>query len=242
VISISGFGRSGPCAEYRAYAPNVHAYAGLTGAVQEGASDDITIWSSIADYAAAVWAATVAVAWWIGGTSGRRCDLSMVEVMAGKLNGLAIDGPPVDKDTYDVLIRCDKDYVAVSATEQEYAELLENFPVQASQPKAPSDATSVLLSAEAPSIAGPILATALATAGFRASLVHGPAEVLADRQLEARGFVVDLPHPEVGRAPIFALPWKLAGELRSGYRRAPLLGEDDDWLDSQLDEYLAGSR
>lgn len=234
VIAISGFGRSGPAADYRAYAPNVHAYSGIAGAVQEGVSEDITIWSSFADYCAAVWAATVAAAWWIGGTSGRHFDLSMAEVMAAKLNRLSLDTTPVTVDSHEILIRCGEDDVAVSASEQDYAKLLDAFPLKTTGAEASVGVARARLVDEPSFLNGAEFVDALAGAGFKVSLAKGATEILADEQLDARGFVVDLPHPEVGRAPVFALPWKPFGQPREGYRRAPLLGEDDEWLDCQL--------
>ena len=86
---------------------------------------------------------------------------------------------------------------------------------------------------------------ALAQAGFAAYRSLGVAEVVRDAQLEGRGFVVRLPHPEVGVAPIFALPWKVAGTRRDApdgwYRRSALLGEDDDWFDEQLLKATTGN-
>ena len=82
-------------------------------------------------------------------------------------------------------------------------------------------------------------------AGFAAYRSLGVAEVVRDAQLEGRGFVVRLPHPEVGVSPIFALPWKVAGTRRDGpdgwYRRSSLLGEDDDWFDEQLLKATTGN-
>ena len=94
-LSISGFGRTGPCADYKAYAPNVHAFAGLSGAVIEASSPEVTIRTSFADYCSAVWAATLLSAWWLGGSPARVFDLSMAEVITSKLIGCSI-GPGSD--------------------------------------------------------------------------------------------------------------------------------------------------
>jgi crotonobetainyl-CoA:carnitine CoA-transferase CaiB-like acyl-CoA transferase len=82
-------------------------------------------------------------------------------------------------------------------------------------------------------------------AGFAAYRSLSVAETVRDVQLEGRGFVVRLPHPEVGISPIFALPWKVAGTRRDApdgwYRRSSLLGEDDDWFDEQLLQATTGN-
>jgi crotonobetainyl-CoA:carnitine CoA-transferase CaiB-like acyl-CoA transferase len=62
-----------------------------------------------------------------------------------------------------------------------------------------------------------------------------PEQVLDESQLRERGFVVGLDHPEVEQSFIFALPWKEALRPRTGYRRAPLLAEDDEWMDKALE-------
>ncbi len=88
-LSISAFGRTGPGAAYRGYAPNVHAAAGFEDAIVGVAGRDITIRTVMADYASATWAASLVAAWWLGGGQGAFViDLSMAEVMAVRMTGL----------------------------------------------------------------------------------------------------------------------------------------------------------
>jgi crotonobetainyl-CoA:carnitine CoA-transferase CaiB-like acyl-CoA transferase len=75
-------------------------------------------------------------------------------------------------------------------------------------------------------------------AGIPAARAKGLVQLLEDEQLSFRGFLVHLPHPEVGTAAFFGLPWKVAGAERSGYRRPPLLGEDDQWMEAELAKSL----
>jgi crotonobetainyl-CoA:carnitine CoA-transferase CaiB-like acyl-CoA transferase len=71
-------------------------------------------------------------------------------------------------------------------------------------------------------------------AGIPATMAKGSIQLPEDEQLLSRGFLVHLEHPEVGTAVFFGLPWKVAGAERSGYRRPPLLGEDDHWMEAEL--------
>jgi benzylsuccinate CoA-transferase BbsE subunit len=73
--------------------------------------------------------------------------------------------------------------------------------------------------------------------GLTSGIIYSPDEALADPHIVARGFPVDVEHPELGRsftypgAPYrFTLtPWEIC-------RRAPLLGEDQQLLGSGGDE------
>lgn len=56
---------------------------------------------------------------------------------------------------------------------------------------------------------------------------YGPAEVLADEQLLARGFFEEIEHPIAGSGRYPGLPFDLNGERPAG-RHAPMLGEHND--------------
>ena len=61
-------------------------------------------------------------------------------------------------------------------------------------------------------------------AGIPAAMAKGLVQLLEDEQLLFRGFLVHQPHPEVGTAAFFGLPWKVAGAERSGYQPSPAPG------------------
>jgi crotonobetainyl-CoA:carnitine CoA-transferase CaiB-like acyl-CoA transferase len=240
-LSISGFGRTGPCADYKAYAPNVHAFAGLAGAVIELSSPEAAIRTSFADYCAAIWAATLLSAWWLGGTPARVFDLSMAEVITSKLAGCpTAPAPSVDEtaEVADLLVRCgDGGHVAlVNRPPVNRSLLLGSLGVdEGSFGRGRAAGVEVWdISSEGPDTRE-VLERA-EKAGIPATVGKGSAGLLEDEQLRSRGFLVRLPHPELGTATFFGLPWKVAGEERSGYRRPPLLGEDDQWMEAQLAE------
>ena len=77
-------------------------------------------------------------------------------------------------------------------------------------------------------------ARALQDAGIAAGSVLSVAQLLSDKQLVARGFVVDVEHPEAGPRKTVGLPWKVGGTPPPDYRRSPLLGESNDYVFGEL--------
>ncbi len=71
--------------------------------------------------------------------------------------------------------------------------------------------------------------------GFQFGIVYAPEEMMEDRHFIARGFPVEVEHPELGRAFRYPgapyrfqrSPWRIAG-------RAPLLGEDNGAVYGEL--------
>jgi crotonobetainyl-CoA:carnitine CoA-transferase CaiB-like acyl-CoA transferase len=247
LISMSGFGRTGPAAAYKAYAGNAAAFAGIAGAVRELSDPRAVGGSLFPDCKSALWAATLAAAWWLGGAQPYLFDLSMAEVVASDLNGLPLEvtSSPPPEVAPDLIMRCADGSVAVAIGSRLYPEALaavglgeSEVPIWRSYAEAVADLTGTSLTVDT-------VVQSLGTSGFSAYRALGTAEVVRDSQLEARGFIVRLEHPEVGISPIFALPWKVAGTRRDAaggwYRRSKLLGEDDDWFDQQLAVATSGT-
>ncbi len=64
--------------------------------------------------------------------------------------------------------------------------------------------------------------------GFQVGVIHSPEEMLADPHFVARGFPVEVEHPELGRTFTYpGAPYKLPASPWRIRRRAPLLGEDN---------------
>jgi crotonobetainyl-CoA:carnitine CoA-transferase CaiB-like acyl-CoA transferase len=229
-ISISGFGRSGPSAHYRGYAANVHAFAGLEDAIVRVAGPDVSIKTSLADYCVAIWAATLATAWWLGGSSDdERVDLSMAEVIAARLTAVLAQTDGSDDENFivdtaggeklAVTLRPGDDRAHVMSTLQDQNLLPD--------PHRTDDIAGAL--AVAAGVDASATVRTLQDAGIAAYVATTTMSILTDEQLRAREYFVELDHPVAGPVEIIALPWKLAGAERTGYRRAPLFGEDDDW-------------
>ncbi len=220
MASISGYGRSGPHADFRGYAPNVHAYAGLTAAIHEAVGSRVYLIGALADYAAAIWVATLAAAWYLGGAKDeQRVDLSMAEAVAVKLRQLHRD---VGKATRDLLVdTADGRTVALSFSQGDGERVGGALGRQACG----ADMESVVARAVSEDPEAAVLS--LQAAGIAAYFVRSTTDVVTDPQLRAREFFLPVEHPVVAPAEIIALPWKVAGSARTGYRPAPLLGAGD---------------
>lgn len=221
-VSISAFGRTGPQADWRGYAPNIHAFAGLEAALREATGLGVTIRTPFADLCTAVVTATAVAAWRLGGGSGvESIDLAMSEVISEKLTELG-DGGPVA----DLTIQCgDGQLLALEALQAQNGPTADI--VAAIRDAAPHHADAA--------------AERLQKAGVPAYPVRAAADLPHDQQLTNRGFFSAAQHPVVGEQHIIGLPWKVVGEPRPGYRRAPLLGEHDAWARKTFKNWPRGN-
>jgi crotonobetainyl-CoA:carnitine CoA-transferase CaiB-like acyl-CoA transferase len=225
-LSISGFGRSGPCADFRGYAPNVHAFSGLEDSITKSAGSRIGLRTALADYCTALWAATFAVAWWLGGyTDQERVDLSMSEVVALKLMDVDSSAGRAARNVGNEFIvpAANGKFLAVSFTSAEDQARVR----QALGATATDDMAMILSESASGDAEGTV--RLIQQAGVAAYLVRTVDDVHADVQLRARKFFYGVEHPIVADAEITTLPWKIAGAPRSGYTAAPTLGAHDEW-------------
>lgn len=70
----------------------------------------------------------------------------------------------------------------------------------------------------------------LQSAGVAAFPCYDSRDLAEDQHLRAEGFFVELDHPEVGRKLHLGIPWKLSATPCSIRRPAPLLGEHTDYV------------
>jgi|TARA_B100001971_G_scaffold153312_1_gene142568 crotonobetainyl-CoA:carnitine CoA-transferase CaiB-like acyl-CoA transferase len=64
--------------------------------------------------------------------------------------------------------------------------------------------------------------------GFQWGIVYAPEDVFTDPHFQARGFPVEVEHPELGESFVYpGAPYKLPASPWAITRRAPLLGEDN---------------
>ncbi len=72
--------------------------------------------------------------------------------------------------------------------------------------------------------------------------IQSPKDVLTDPQLKARGFFIDVDHPEIGRSIKYpGSPYKFNSPSLKRWKRAPLIGEGNDLIDEELRRLPAGS-
>ena len=76
--------------------------------------------------------------------------------------------------------------------------------------------------------------TLLQDEGVAAGVVQDASDLAEDPQLKARGFFIELDHPELGRAISDATPIKLSDTPARYSRAAPVKGQDNDYVYHQL--------
>lgn len=238
-VSLSGFGRTGPSADFKGYAPNIHAFAGLEAAVSQGAASPVYIRTAFADLCTAVWATTISAAWWLGGSHDEESvDLSMAEIIVLKLSD---DSPFAETELVKApprrnLLIDTKGGLRLAVTLEPHQTMKDLFTVLGHRGEDEGlceksvDHFSQLLADDEPAR----VVQLLQGAGIIACLVRTPGDLVVDEELLRRDFFTTVQHPEVGPTKVLALPWKVVGECRSGYRSAPLLGMDDEWAQSHL--------
>ena len=196
LVSMSGFGRTGPLAEYKAYAIQVQAFAGMAG-LCELSDPDAVVGAAITDCNTALWAATLAAAWWLGGAEPYLFDLSMAEVVASNLNGSPLDvsTSPPPAVAPDLIIRCSDGNVAVATGSRPYGDALAALgldkgeaPIRRTYAEAVADVTKMSRTVDD-------VLRGVGEAGLSAYRSLGTAEVVRDAQLEGRGFIVRLEDP-----------------------------------------------
>lgn len=74
----------------------------------------------------------------------------------------------------------------------------------------------------------------LQKAGVSAGPSYSIEELIHDRNLTERGFLVEIQSAEMGDQLVTGLPWKLEGQAPRTYRSAPALGQDNDYVFQEL--------
>ena len=72
--------------------------------------------------------------------------------------------------------------------------------------------------------------------GLPVGAIYSPDEVMDDPHFAARGFCVDVEHPELGRSFVYpGAPYRLESSPWRISRRAPMLGEHNQLIFEALD-------
>ena len=250
-LSVSGFGQSGPLADYRAYANNVHAYGGFSQLTRDTDGELMHIGTVLADPLAALTAATVIAAWALGSERpGGVVDLSMAEVVASKLGEFIAEAAAGEKRT--VPVGCDRfpyaphgihpcadgHWLAIAVqSDAEWRALLDVL----GHPEAMADPAWSTASARwearrtIESALDAItrveeaedLFRRLQRGGVRACPVWTGGELIDDPHLRARDFFprIDHPDPDIPNPRLIGLAWRVVGEGPWPLRPPPRLGE-----------------
>jgi crotonobetainyl-CoA:carnitine CoA-transferase CaiB-like acyl-CoA transferase len=251
-VSLSGFGSSGPLAEYRAYANNVHAYGGLTHLTRDRAGEMVHVGTVLADPLSSVATALVIAAWALGNERGRGgvIDISMAEVVAQRLEEFMAEAslgsassPGAGTDLHPfaphgvystrdgrwlaIAVQSDAEWRALVAALGRPAALCESaWDAETARWEA-RETLDARLEPLIRSHDADALFRALQGAGVRACPVWSGADLIQDSHLANRGFFpeIDHPDPELGRKRIVGLGWRFAGEGPIALGAPPRLGD-----------------
>jgi crotonobetainyl-CoA:carnitine CoA-transferase CaiB-like acyl-CoA transferase len=259
-ISSTGFGQSGPFADYRAYAYNVHAASGLGHLTRsaDGASASIDV--AWADLITAYSLATLVAAWAVAPlrAPGLGIDFAMADLVASQFNefvaAASID-PGVDADferandqapygPHGVYATLDGWVALAVATDEQFARLVELLgDARLSTTEFRRSSTRLerrreldhLIEQVTRNRSGAELAAALRVAGISAERVLSGADLVADPQLADRGFLTTVSHPVWGERQLVGIPWRPIGDHSLKLGPPPLFAPDTENEPSQHD-------
>jgi benzylsuccinate CoA-transferase BbsF subunit len=262
MVSLSGYGRTGPRASYLAYASNISNFTGLTTTwgVQHGThSDYIT-----AEHAVV---ATIAATMHAARTGeGVHVDVAQIEALGAVMAPLVLDPLNNGRDTsppgnvvpgswFSAVVACQGHdrWLAVELEDEADWEALCDFlelPRLTGAPMGDSTARAELEAALGAWAAGWSPHTAallLQRVGLAAEAVADNEDVVRDPQVRARGAVVELDQPDLGTVEYYQSPYRLS--KTPGYARhaGARLGQHTnavlrEWLEIDDDQLAALTR
>lgn len=248
IASVTGFGHTGPLAEYMGYGPTTAPLSGLTSMTGHTGGDPQEAGISLGDPAAGLTAAFAIMASLIGrdrGEPAARVDVSLWEATAanavdlwmGQALGAAAPermGSRRPHQSPHGVFRCfgDDSWIAISCRDDRAWQALasvigtdaERF-ATAVQRKANEDELEELIGAFTAERDAWALTQDLQAVGVAAYISRRCDELENDPQLQARGFWERFDHPEVGTRTHTGVPWRTTNADNGVTRRAPLLGE-----------------
>ncbi|MBY0274395.1 CoA transferase [Candidatus Binatia bacterium] len=256
LISMSGYGASGPESEYVSYGPAQVPMSGLSSLTGYRGWRPMHIGISYGDPTAGLQGAVAVLAALIHRRKtgeGQFIDLSQWEsTMALLPEGIlaqSMAGSAPERDgNHDALwaphaiYRCagDDRWVSIAAADDDEWRRLASVvdPALASDPrfataalrKQNEDALDAAIGAWCATRTAEQTRDILQAAGVAAYPVMTAKDLHDDPHLGSRRYFVDLPHPEVGTRRHMGIPYKLHRTPLAVWRAAPCLGEDTDYV------------
>ncbi|MFN8531987.1 MAG: CoA transferase [Dehalococcoidia bacterium] len=252
MLSIGAFGRSGPLKDAVGLHSIVNAYSGLADVTGYPGGPPRLIGGSVPDPlsgAYALFALLAAIRHRQITGEGQYIDVAMYEATLSLIPEAVIDLSLNDRDPVrrgnhgsrnapHANYRCEGDdaWVAISVeTDEEWRA----FCAAAGRPQwqadprfataaarqANEDVLDAMLAAWTSRLTPWQVTERLQAAGVMAGPVLNAAEVLADRHLTERGFIVEIDHPIAGRRRQVGIPWLADSLPTAEHRHAPLLGQ-----------------
>lgn len=253
IASVTGFGHTGPLAEYMGYGPTTAPLSGLTSMTGHVGGQPEEAGISFGDPAAGLAAAFAVMASLVGrshGTPPARVDVSLWEATAANavelwmghalgLSPLSRMGSRKPTAAPHGVFRCDGDDAWISIacmSDDQWArfaalidgQALDDRFVSFAGRKADEDDLESVVSAFTEQHEPWALAELLQSVGIAAYPSLSCPELETNPQLVERGFWERFDHPEVGTRTHSGIPWRTRNTPNGVMHRAPLLGEHTD--------------
>ncbi len=257
MISLSGYGATGPEKDYVSYGPPQVALGGMSSLTGYPGGPPMQAGFSYGDPNGGIhgtFAVLCALLWRAKTGKGQYIDLSQREAFAMLLPEAFMDyvmngtQPPRmgNRDPYMAphgVFRCrgEDRWVSIAVgNEVEWQRLCEAMgrPELANDPrfatlaarKENEDTLEALLTSWTQKHSPEEVTQMLQKAGVAAYPALDGRDLLSNPQAQARGFFVELEHPEVGRRRHLGIPWKMSRTPCEVRRPAPLLGQDNEYV------------
>ena len=264
MCSMSAVGQNGPLRRIRTYATMIASLAGLDSLVAYPGGRVLGSQSSYADPNASLHAVLgILGALWRRDRTGEGAYIDLaqweaaVNVMADQLADYAAHGrapKPMGTQHSDKAphghyrAAGDDRWVAISVVDDRQWHTLKNvlrepewmalevFATAAAR-RANREELDRRLDGETSRHDAGTLASALAGAGVPAAPLLDPAGIAASAQYRDRQLFETIEHPVLGELPVYRLPWHVDGAAIPVARRAPLLGEHNEYVLTEVLEY-----
>jgi crotonobetainyl-CoA:carnitine CoA-transferase CaiB-like acyl-CoA transferase len=263
MVSMSGMGQTGPWKNFGAFGPTVQSLGGLTYLTSYSKDAPIGLGYSYADAVAGLYCAIAILAALEHRDRtglGQYIDLSEYEAVCTLIGPALLqaavdqeeirpqgnrspDIPAVPHGCYKCLGE-DRWCVIAVFDEDEWRSLctVSGHPEWAQDPrfsslemrKEHSEELDGLIQAWTSRNTAERVMQLLQEAGVHAGVVQSAEDLANDPQLQARGLFVNMEHPVLGKTVSDGTPIKMGSESLEGWKRAPLLGEDNEYAYRKL--------
>jgi crotonobetainyl-CoA:carnitine CoA-transferase CaiB-like acyl-CoA transferase len=250
-LSSTGFGQTGPWADFRAYAYNIVNASPVAYLTQTFGGTVANVDMAWADLQTGYAVAAIVAAWALGpqGRRGAAVDLSMVELVAARVNefiaaaSLGKDASPEDGTNHQfpfapnaLYSTVDNRWLALTvASDDQWTSLmsvlggpasLENLEFSSVEGRWRNQkALDAALQVSIAQHDATTLTDSLQERGIAASPVLSTHDLANDQVLAGEGFFAYVTHPLWGRRRLVGLPWRFVGDGRIPLGSPPLLGD-----------------
>ncbi|MBA7527577.1 Succinyl-CoA:(R)-benzylsuccinate CoA-transferase subunit BbsF [subsurface metagenome] len=261
MLSMSTMGQTGPWRDYAGFGPTIQAFSGITHLTSFPGKPPLGLGYSYADHIAGLVACLAllgAMEYRQRTGEGQYIDVSQVEAMSSLLGSAILEHTANGKQVEPVgngltqaaphgVYRCQGDdrWCAIGVFSdgewQGFQRALGNPPWAEDRRFATlsgrlenADELDRLVEGWTRGHTAEEVMALLQRHGVAAGVVQDASDLASDPQLRARGFFIELDHPEMGKTISDATPIKLSDTPSRYSRVAPTLGQDNDYVYKQL--------